>query len=151
MPETQMERFNIFDAITQATTIFRQTDNFEIKYIPSAHPFFIHADKDQILRSFNNLLKNAIEAMPAERHGIIEIIHTATKTNIQIQIKDNGSGIPEALRERIFVPNFTTKNSGTGLGLALVKNAIEYAGGTISFDTEPDKGTTFYIRFQAAT
>ncbi len=151
MPETHLERFNIFEVIAQAATIFRQTDNFEIRYTPSRHPFYIHADKDQILRSFNNLLKNAIEAMPAERHGIIEVLYTTTPTDIHIQIKDNGSGIPEALRERIFVPNFTTKNSGTGLGLALVKNAVEYAGGTISFETQMDKGTTFHIRFQAAS
>jgi len=151
MPETRMERFNIFDIITQATNIFKQTDNLEIVYKPAAKGFYIMADKDQILRCFNNLLKNAIEAVPADKKGIIRIIHMITGNEIHIQIADNGSGIPDALRERIFVPNFTTKSSGTGLGLALVKNAIEYAGGTISFDTELDKGTTFYISFQEAT
>lgn len=151
MPETRMERFNIFDVITQATNIFKQTDNFEIVYTPASSAFFIMADKDQILRCFNNLLKNAIEAVPADKKGIVEISYMITGNEIHIKIIDNGSGIPEALRERIFVPNFTTKSSGTGLGLALVKNAIEYAGGTISFDTELDKGTTFYINFQAST
>lgn len=150
MPETRMERFNIFEIITQATTIFKQTDNFEIVYAPSNSSFFILADKDQILRCFNNLLKNAIEAIPAGKHGIIEIKYTITGNEIFIKIIDNGGGIPEGLRERIFVPNFTTKSSGTGLGLALVKNAIEYAGGSISFDTELGKGTTFYIRFYAS-
>jgi len=150
MPETRMERFNIFDIITQATNIFKQTDNFEIVYTPAATGFFILADRDQILRCFNNLLKNAIEAIPDNKHGMIEIRHTIVRDEIHIQIIDNGSGIPEALRERIFVPNFTTKSSGTGLGLALVKNAIEYAGGSISFDTELGKGTTFYISFKAA-
>lgn len=149
MPETRMERFNIFEVITQAANIFKQTDNFEIIYTPAASSFFILADKDQILRCFNNLLKNAIEAVPAGRHGVIEIKYTITGSEIFIKIIDNGGGIPESLRERIFVPNFTTKSSGTGLGLALVKNAIEYAGGSISFDTELGKGTTFYIRFYA--
>jgi len=151
MPETRVERFNIFDIITQATNIFKQTDNLEIVFEPAAKGFYIMADKDQILRCFNNLLKNAIEAVPADKKGIIQISHTIAGNEIHIKIVDNGTGIPEALRERIFVPNFTTKSSGTGLGLALVKNAIEYAGGTISFDTEMDRGTTFYISFQAAT
>ncbi|WP_448702036.1 ATP-binding protein [Mucilaginibacter sp. AW1-3] len=151
MPETKMERFNLFDVITQATNIFKQTDNFEIVYAPPATAsFFIMADRDQILRCFNNLLKNAIEAVPADRQGVVEIRYVITGDEIYIKIIDNGSGIPEALRERIFVPNFTTKSSGTGLGLALVKNAIVYAGGTISFDTELGKGTTFYISFRAS-
>ncbi len=150
MPETHMERFDIFEVISQATTIFKQTDNFEIIFNPASHPFLITADKDQILRSFNNLLKNAIEAVPADRNGIVEIVYAVTSFEIAIKIKDNGGGIPETLRERIFVPNFTTKSSGTGLGLALVKNAIEYAGGSISFDTVMGKGTTFHIRFPAA-
>ncbi len=150
MPETQLERFNIFDVISQATTIFKETDNFEIIYHVSNTPFFVLADKDQLLRSFNNLLKNAIEAMPPERKGLVEIIPNINGKDLWIKIKDNGDGIPEALRERIFVPNFTTKSSGTGLGLALVKNAIEYAGGSISFETEPGKGTVFYIHFPEA-
>ncbi|EHQ27587.1 sensor histidine kinase [Mucilaginibacter paludis] len=151
MPETRLERFNIFEIISQATTIFKQTDNFRIIFNNPNHQFFVLADKDQILRSFNNLLKNAIEAVPADRQGVVEISHHNDGKHVYITIKDNGNGIPEALRERIFVPNFTTKSSGTGLGLALVKNAIEYAGGSISFDTELQVGTTFYISFPAAS
>lgn len=149
MPETQIERFDLFDVLNQAVTIFKQTDNFLIAYSPSK-PFFIWADKDQILRSFNNLLKNAIEAVPEDRPGVIDIGYEVDETHIFIKIKDNGNGIPEAITKRIFVPNFTTKTSGTGLGLALVKNAIEQAGGSISFDTELGIGTTFHITFPAA-
>lgn len=147
MPETHIERIDIFELLTQAVTIFKQADGLEIVYTQPTRALYIMADRDQILRCFNNLLKNATEAIPAERAGIIEITYTVKPGEVFIQIKDNGNGIPEALRERIFVPNFTTKSSGTGLGLALVKNAITYAGGTISFDTEIGKGTTFYISF----
>jgi signal transduction histidine kinase len=62
-----------------------------------------------------------------------------------LTIKDNGEGIPENLREKIFEPNFTTKSSGTGLGLAFVKNSIENAGGKVWFETASGEGTTFYI------
>jgi signal transduction histidine kinase len=67
-----------------------------------------------------------------------------------VTIKDNGNGIPEQMREKIFEPNFTTKSSGTGLGLAFVKNAIENAGGKVWFDTKIDIGTTFFINLPAA-
>jgi len=64
---------------------------------------------------------------------------------VHVQVADNGKGIPEGLHERIFNPNFTTKSSGTGLGLAFVKQAIENMGGSVRFETETDKGTVFYI------
>ena len=73
-----------------------------------------------------------------------------TYKNILLTIKDNGNGIPENVREKIFEPNFTTKSSGTGLGLAFVKNSIENAGGKVWFETEMGKGTTFYFSLPAA-
>ncbi|MEB0222626.1 sensor histidine kinase, partial [Pseudomonas sp. AB12(2023)] len=79
----------------------------------------------------NNLLKNAIEATPVERACIIDIHYLVTNKNILLTIKDNGNGIPEGMREKIFEPNFTTKSSGTGLGLAFVKNSIENASGKV--------------------
>jgi nitrogen fixation/metabolism regulation signal transduction histidine kinase len=150
MPETRLERINVFEIISQVVNIFKQTENFEIAYTPSDTAFHILADKDQILRSFNNLLKNAIEAIPIDRPGVVEINYTVKPGTILIAVKDNGNGIPEVLHERIFVPNFTTKSSGTGLGLAMVKNAITYAGGSISFNTDIGQGTTFYITFPEA-
>jgi nitrogen fixation/metabolism regulation signal transduction histidine kinase len=151
MPETQIESFDIFEIINRAVTIFKQSENFNISFRAPAEPFKILADKDQVLRCFNNLLKNAIEAIPEDRHGIVEITYDIKPEEIFIKVKDNGKGIPEALRKRIFVPNFTTKTSGTGLGLAMVKNAIEHSGGSISFDTEMQVGTTFYVSFPEAS
>ena len=151
MPDTRLERINIFDMLSQAVTIFKQMDNLKISYHPAPEPFFIYADRDQFLRCFNNLLKNAIEATPDDRSGLIEIHHTISEKNILLTLKDNGKGIPENMREKIFEPNFTTKSSGTGLGLAFVKNSIENAGGKVWFETKPDIGTTFYLSLPAAT
>ena len=61
-------------------------------------------------------------------------------------VSDNGSGIAPEIKEKIFEPKFTTKNSGMGLGLAMIKNMIESYGGMIYFETATDKGTTFYVR-----
>jgi two-component system nitrogen regulation sensor histidine kinase NtrY len=150
MPDTRMERLDIFSIINQAATIFKQMDNIKIIYQAPNEPFFIYADRDQLLRCFNNLLKNAIEAASTERSGLIEINYLITNKNILVTIKDNGNGIPELLREKIFEPNFTTKSSGTGLGLAFVKNSIENAGGKVWFDTAIGEGTTFYLNLPAA-
>lgn len=145
MPDTRIERMDIFEALTQAVTIFNQMDNLKIIYQAPGNPFFINADRDQLLRCFNNLLKNAIEAIPQGRFGTIEISYLITSKNILLSVKDNGNGIPENLREKIFEPNFTTKSSGTGLGLAFVKNSIENAGGKVWFETIMGIGTTFYF------
>ena len=125
-------------------------DDIAIYYQVPAKPFIISADRDQLLRCFNNLLKNAIEALPQGRAGVININNLVTEKNILLSIRDNGKGIPENLREKIFEPNFTTKSSGTGLGLAFVKNSIENAGGKVWFETAIDEGTTFYISLPSA-
>jgi two-component system nitrogen regulation sensor histidine kinase NtrY len=150
MPDTRIERINIFDMLGQAVTIFKQMDNVTILMQIPEMPFYIKADRDQLLRCFNNLLKNAIEATPPDTQCVIEINYLTTSKNILLTIKDNGSGIPDGMREKIFEPNFTTKSSGTGLGLAFVKNSIENANGKVWFETTADVGTTFYLSFPAA-
>lgn len=151
MPDTKIERINIFEMLSQAVIIFRQMENVKILYQPPAEPFIINADRDQILRCFNNLLKNAIEATPTDKLVIIDIGYQLSDKSILLSIRDNGNGIPENMREKIFEPNFTTKSSGTGLGLAFVKNSIENAGGKVWFETETEVGTTFYLSFPIAS
>ncbi|HZX59769.1 MAG TPA: ATP-binding protein, partial [Mucilaginibacter sp.] len=145
MPDTRIERMDVFEVLTQAVVVYKQTENIRITYQAPEKPFYINADRDQLLRCFNNLLKNAIEAIPPDYQGLIEINYLLTSKNILLSIKDNGNGIAENLRDKIFEPNFTTKSSGTGLGLAFVKNSIENAGGKVWFETVISVGTTFYI------
>ena len=150
MPDTHIERISVFDMLNQAVTIFNQMDNIKINYQAPPDPFFINADRDQILRCFNNLLKNAIEATHQDKLGIIDISYLISSKSILLSLKDNGNGIPENMREKIFEPNFTTKSSGTGLGLAFVKNSIENAGGKVWFETIQGVGTTFYLSLPSA-
>jgi signal transduction histidine kinase len=102
-----------------------------------------------MLRVFNNLIKNAQQAIPESRKGIIELILSRWEDTILIEIKDNGVGIDEAIRDKIFSPNFTTKNTGMGLGLALVKTIIENSDGSIRFETISGEGTSFFISLPA--
>jgi two-component system nitrogen regulation sensor histidine kinase NtrY len=135
MPDTRIERINIFDMLGQAVIIFKQMDNVSIRMMTQETPFHISADRDQLLRCFNNLLKNAIEATPTGRACIIEINFLVTSKNVLLTIKDNGNGIPENMRDKIFEPNFTTKSSGTGLGLAFVKTLSKMP--TARFGSKP--------------
>ena len=151
MPDTRIERMDVFEVLTQAVVVYKQTENIRITYQAPEKPFYISADRDQLLRCFNNLLKNAIEAIPHDAQGLIEINYLLTNKNILLSIKDNGNGIAENLRDKIFEPNFTTKSSGTGLGLAFVKNSIENAGGKVWFETAIGVGTTFYISLPEAS
>ena len=104
------------------------------------------ADKNHLLRVLNNLLKNAIQAIPEDRPGIISMELRKEENNAVIIVTDNGTGISEEKRDKVFVPNFTTKSSGTGLGLAMSKNIIESCYGSIYFETEVNKGTSFYVK-----
>jgi signal transduction histidine kinase len=106
----------------------------------------IHADKTHMNRLFTNLITNSVDACIEKNVCAITITETLQDDHILIQIADNGEGIAEDMHDRIFTPNFTTKTSGTGLGLAMSKSIVEQAGGNIWFETEKGKGTTFYVQ-----
>ena len=105
----------------------------------------ILADREQMRRVLINLLKNAEQSIPEDRQGVIRITVRKKEGKVEIRIRDNGQGIPENLREKIFQPNFTTKSSGMGLGLAICKRIIESMGGEIGFVSEVGIGTEFFI------
>jgi two-component system, NtrC family, nitrogen regulation sensor histidine kinase NtrY len=107
--------------------------------------FEVYADRNHVTRVINNLLKNAIQAIPDDRKGEVKMELSQQGRNAILKVMDNGTGIPLDIQEKVFSPNFSTKNSGTGLGLAICKNIIEGFKGDIYFETEQDKGTTFYV------
>ncbi|AZI25035.1 sensor histidine kinase [Pedobacter sp. G11] len=151
MPDTNLEKLDVMPVIEQARQVYKNSDNVEINVLNKSDRYVrILADHDQLLRTFNNLFKNAIEAIDDESHCCITAVIYNDEENAYIEIKDNGKGIPAMLHDKIFVPNFTTKSSGTGLGLAFVKQAVENAGGTITFTSVIDLGTTFYLTFPLA-
>lgn len=151
MPDTKLEKLLLIPIIEQTRDVFTNTQNAEI-YISNLtnKEVVVHGDKDQLLRSFNNLMKNAIEAANTKEKCLIYIKITNDSDYVWVEVEDNGKGIDPELQEKIFVPNFTTKSSGTGLGLAFVKQAVENAGGTIDFKSVDEVGTTFYLSFPLA-
>jgi signal transduction histidine kinase len=105
-----------------------------------------YADRSQLLRVLINILQNAVEAIPEDRTGKVMVSLQHEDHFAVITISDNGNGIAPELVEKIFSPYFTTKGSGTGLGLAMTKKIIEFWKGKIWFETEPGEGTSFFIK-----
>lgn len=100
-------------------------------------------DEVMLRQAFTNLFKNAVEAMPDGGEVIVELNHLPNE--IEIDIRDTGCGIPEDIRQKIFLPFYTTKEKGVGLGLAIVQKIIVSHGGSIEVESEVGKGTTFRI------
>jgi nitrogen fixation/metabolism regulation signal transduction histidine kinase len=146
----RQEDFDLHDTIRSVSDLHAMNESVRIELSLEDAPLIVHADRTQMNRLFSNLLLNAVEAIPERREGIVRISESRSGRDVVISISDNGTGIPETLRASIFSPNFTTKSSGTGLGLAMCKSIVEQQKGTIDFETETGRGTTFRIRLPQA-
>jgi len=148
LPDTNLTKINIIEKINKSANVYHNTHNTYIKVINNTDQenIYVLGDRDQLLRTFNNLLKNSLEAsITRKKHLISVLVDYADEKHVRILLKDNGLGIPRELVPKIFQPNFTTKSSGTGLGLAFVKKTVESMKGQISFTTFEGIGTTFTI------
>jgi len=146
MPRTNNEEVDLKEKIVKISKLFHSTEDIDIRTTFSNRvPAVVLADREQLSRVFINLVKNAIQAIPEDRNGKISISLETTENNAIVRVMDNGKGIPVELGDKLFQPNFTTKSSGMGMGLAIVKNIIEHAGGEIRYETVPGEGTTFIV------
>jgi two-component system nitrogen regulation sensor histidine kinase NtrY len=146
MPEARPEELNLNELLDVALELYLNEQTVKVSLSKTDEQLTVFSDKSQLLRVFTNLLENAIQAIPEEREGKIYVLLTKEDNNALISITDNGQGISEEVAERIFQPYFTTKTSGTGLGLAMTKKIIEFWQGQIWFNTIEGEGTTFFIR-----
>jgi len=147
MPEAVHTDVIVENVLKEVTDLFIVTEDIEIKLQLKTDETRIYADPDQLIRLFNNLLKNAIQSVPKEQKGVIDISSVLDDKEIIITVADNGIGIQEDVQDKIFLPNFSTKSSGMGLGLAIVSRIVANANGRIWFETIEGKGTTFFISF----
>ena len=104
-------------------------------------------DRTQLIRVVTNLVKNAIQAISEDQTPKIIVNVFTEKDDVVITVADNGVGISEENKKKIFEPKFTTKNSGMGLGLGMVKNIVETYNGSITFTSQEGKGTVFKVKF----
>jgi two-component system nitrogen regulation sensor histidine kinase NtrY len=130
--------------------LYQRGPQVEINWEAVPDKVMLRADKTQMNRLFTNLFQNAVEACDDKDQCIIEVNEFQENGSIIVSIRDNGEGIPDAMQSKIFAPNFTTKSSGTGLGLAMCKSIVEQAQGKIWFETQPGEGTTFHVELPIA-
>lgn len=157
LPSTQLQTINLVEIINSSVLIFANYKNVEFKNAINETELLVKGDKDQALRVFNNIIKNAVQALTETKNPIINIESTQKENQptgqagkIIIAISDNGCGIAEELIPKLFTPNFTTKSTGSGLGLAMVKSSMQSFGGNVWFQSQVNQGTTFYLEFVLA-
>jgi len=144
MPAQQNETLNVVKIVKLALEIF--TEDY-IHFIADEEEIIAKLDRTQLIRVITNLVKNAIQAVPDVESPRILVTVSSEGQNVKISVADNGVGISDEFRQKVFEPKFTTKSSGTGLGLGMVKNIVENYGGTINFTSQVGKGTVFTVRF----
>lgn len=148
MPEVCTTEVDIAQKLSSVISLFRNNqEEVPIRYIGPDNGIMTYADEEQISQVFNNLIKNALQAIEKKEDGDIIIIMKELSHTIMISVSDNGCGIPEDMQDKVFRPNFTTKSTGMGLGLPISKNIVEGSGGTIRFVTS-EKGTTFFVELR---
>lgn len=144
MPAQQNETLDVVNTVRLSLDIF---NNDYILFLAEHEEIITVFDKTQLIRIVTNLVKNAIQSIPDDRIPKI-VVHVSLRDSIiKITVSDNGIGIEEGNETKVFEPKFTTKTSGTGLGLAMVKNIVETYNGHITFMTQINKGTTFIVTF----
>lgn len=143
MPAQENEYLNSIEVIIFALEIFNEE---YIEFQSELIELNTKIDKTQLIRIITNLVKNALQAIPEEQTNK-KIIVTVSKKNNQaiITVLDNGKGIAKNDETKIFEPKFTTKTSGMGLGLAIIKNIIENYNGNITFESKINQGTKFIV------
>jgi signal transduction histidine kinase len=145
LPKTNNTKIELNSVVEVVHNLFRKREDMEISLSEPINSINVFADKNQLIRILNNLVKNAIESIPHDKKGKIVLKLYSKGDKAIIQVSDNGSGVPDDMKDKIFQPKFTTKDSGSGLGLAIASNMLESMNGRLYFDSEENIGTNFYI------
>ena len=144
MPAQQNETLNVPKIVKLALDIFNEE---YILFSAEKEEILAKFDRTQLIRVVTNLVKNAIQAVDDVENPAILVAVTEEENRACLTVSDNGVGISEENKAKIFEPKFTTKSSGMGLGLAMVKNIVESCNGNISFTSKLNKGTIFKVHF----
>ncbi|MFZ5940941.1 MAG: ATP-binding protein [Bacteroidota bacterium] len=148
MPRARNEEVNLPDVLENVVDLFSNIQNATVKLDADGRKELrIVADHEQLTRVFINLVKNGIQSVAEGQYGEILIrLKVVPESYAIVTVTDNGKGIPDEIRDKLFKPNFTTKSSGMGMGLAITSNIIRTIGGEIWYETVLNKGTTFFVK-----
>lgn len=150
MPLLKNEVFEITSVLNKTADLYADDARNTLSRQVQKGPVMVTGDRHMMGRILTNLIINGIQSVPSDRRPTIEIKLFTNDNDVNIEVHDNGLGIPEVIRPKVFLPNFSTKEGGSGLGLAIAKRGIEHAGGNIWFETTTEIGTSFFISLPLA-
>ncbi len=143
------EKANLLIAIKDSITLFKKSYHVTFDLVaPEENDLWVKASSKSLMRIFNNLTKNAVQAMEHVTDKRIEVEIIPEENDITVRFTDFGKGIAMENKRSIFQPYFTTKSTGTGLGLAIVRNMMKEMEGSVTFESESGRGTSFYLKFR---
>jgi signal transduction histidine kinase len=151
LPKPDKKIFKVESLINRIKVLYFSLENNEkAKLVVSVNPFDLElfADEDLISQVLLNIVKNALEAVSVKESGKIRIIASLSAGNRpEILVADDGPGIPREILEQIFVPFFTTREKGSGIGLSLSRQIMSLHGGSLQVRSVPEKETVFSLTF----
>jgi len=150
MPLPKNEIFEVTGVINKAADLYADDQRIVLQRQIAPGPVMVKGDRQLIGRTLTNLIINGIQSVPPDRKPVLSLRLYTNDDDVQIEVHDNGTGIPEAIRKKVFLPNFSTKRGGSGLGLAIAKRGVEHAGGSIWFETTEGVGTSFFLSLPLA-
>src|SRR5690606_33482125 len=148
MPLPKNELMDFRSVVVEAVELFQNHERGKVCFVDQSEgELMIMGDPKLFGRVISNLIINGIQSVENKKQAEIEVILSQNDNTLKLEIKDNGKGVDEELKHKIFMPNFSTKSEGSGLGLAIAKRGVETAGGKIWFTTRPEMGTSFFLSF----
>jgi two-component system nitrogen regulation sensor histidine kinase NtrY len=150
MPQPKKELMDFKEVVLGTLELFKNRENGKIIFgdlITEEENLTVLGDKQLFGRIIGNLIINGFQASDQVKKALIHVFLRMIDGQVVLEVRDNGKGIPRELKDKIFIPNFSTKSEGSGLGLAIAKRGVETEGGKIWFETEEGKGTSFFLAF----
>ena len=135
-----LERVDVCAVVHESAAMYRSSNaniTWTFEGLDGEHE--IQATRSHLLRVFNNLISNAVDAVSEEADPRISLSLNQTSSELEVVVQDNGEGIPEERLEKVFEPRFTSKRSGTGLGLTIAKSIVDQLDGSIEVSSEPGR------------
>jgi nitrogen fixation/metabolism regulation signal transduction histidine kinase len=151
MPEPVKKETDLVSLTKNTLAVFQGNEKYKITFTSDLTEANVYIDKDQIVQVLNNLIKNATQSFYDKDSGEIKIniVRDTVKDIFEVSVTDNGSGIDEEHLKSVFIPRFTTKTTGSGIGLSLVKQIVENHGGNVSFSSVLNEGSVFSFSLPA--
>lgn len=146
LPSKNYEVLNVNEVLSEVISLYSADENVKFEIDFSSLPLYIIADKQELNRVFQNLIKNSFQSFGGS-NGVIKVRSFGSNNLATVIIKDNGCGMSEEILNNLFEPNFSTKTTGMGLGLTITKKALDDMKASITFDSKLGSGTTVELKF----